>query len=91
RGTELANTVVTDRDVAGRVAGLQQKIKVVAQQDNLFEISATASNGKLARSIVQKLIDFFVEDNLTQGRDQASQSLTFLDQQLAERQKALQA
>jgi len=91
RGTELANTVANDKDVAARVAGLQQKIKVVAQQDNLFEITATASSAKLARSIVQKLIDIFVEDNLTQGRDQASQSLTFLDQQLADRQKALQA
>lgn len=90
RGTELANTVSTDQDVAARVAGLQQKIKVVAQQDNLFEITASANSGKLSRAIVQKLIDIFVEDNLTQGRDQASQSLTFLDQQLAERQKALQ-
>jgi len=90
RGTELANTVATDKDVADRVAGLQQKIKVIAQQDNLFEITATASNGKLSRAIVQKLIDIFVEDNLTQGRADASQSLTFLDQQLAERQKALQ-
>lgn len=90
RGTELANTVSTDQDVAARVAGLQQKIKVVAQQDNLFEITATASSGKLSRAIVQKLIDIFVEDNLTQGRAEASQSLTFLDQQLADRQKALQ-
>lgn len=89
RGTELANTVATDRDVADRVAGLQQKIKVTAQQDNLFEITATASNGKLSRTIVQKLIDIFVEDNLASGRDEASQSLAFLDQQLAERQKAL--
>lgn len=90
RGTALANTVATDRDVADRVAGLQQKIKVTAQQDNLFEITATAGSGKLSRDIVQKLIDIFVEDNLTQGRDEASQSLTFLDQQLAQRQKALQ-
>ncbi len=90
RGTELANTVATDRDVADRVAGLQKKIKVTAQQDNLFEITATADNGKLSRTIVQKLIDIFVEDNLASGRDEASQSLTFLDQQLAERQKALQ-
>lgn len=90
RGTELANTVATDRDVADRVAGLQQKIKVVAQQDNLFEIAATANSGRLSRTIVQKLIDIFVEDNLTQGRDEASQSLAFLDQQLALRQKALQ-
>lgn len=90
RGTDLANTVATDRDVADRVAGLQKKIKVVAQQDNLFEITATADSGKLSRTIVQKLIDIFVEDNLASGRDEASQSLTFLDQQLAERQKALQ-
>ncbi|WP_338152257.1 XrtA system polysaccharide chain length determinant [Sphingomonas turrisvirgatae] len=90
RGTDLANTVATDRDVADRVAGLQKKIKVTAQQDNLFEITATADNGKLSRTIVQKLIDIFVEDNLASGRDEASQSLTFLDQQLTERQKALQ-
>lgn len=89
RSTELANTVATDRDVADRVGGLQKKIKVTAQQDNLFEITATADSGKLSRTIVQKLIDIFVEDNLASGRDEASQSLGFLDQQLAERQKAL--
>ncbi|UUX99757.1 XrtA system polysaccharide chain length determinant [Sphingomonas sp. J315] len=90
RGTDLANTVATDRDVADRVAGLQKKIKITAQQDNLFEITATADSGKLSRTIVQKLIDIFVEDNLGTIRDEASQSLQFLDQQLAQRQKALQ-
>lgn len=90
RGTDLANTVATDRDVADRVADLQKKIKITAQQDNLFEITATADNGKLSRTIVQKLIDIFVEDNLGTIRDEASQSLQFLDQQLAQRQKALQ-
>lgn len=90
RGTDLANTVATDRDVADRVASLQKHIKITAQQDNLFEITATADNGKLSRTIVQKLIDIFVEDNLGTMRDEASQSLTFLDQQLAQRQKALQ-
>lgn len=98
RGTDLANTVATDRDIADRVASLQNMIKVTAQQDNLFEVSATvagggagdAQNAKLARSIVQKLIDIFVENNLASGRDEASQSLAFLDQQLAQRQKALQ-
>ena len=90
RGTDLANTVATDRDVADRVSGLQKKIKITAQQDNLFEITATADSGKLSRTIVQKLIDIFVEDNLGTIRDEASQSLQFLDQQLAQRQKALQ-
>ncbi|MBO9712513.1 XrtA system polysaccharide chain length determinant [Sphingomonas sp.] len=90
KGTDLARTVSNDRDVADRVAALQAMIKLTAQQDNLFEITVTAGSGKLAKQIGQKLIDIFVEDNLADDRDQTSQSLTFLDAQLAERQKALQ-
>ncbi len=99
RGTDIANTVANDRDVADRVAALQKAIKVTAGTDNnLFEISATlannsmsdASNARLARAIVQKLIDIFVDDNLTDNRDEIQQSLTFLDQQLEQRQKQLQ-
>ena len=98
RGTDLANTVSSDRDVADRVAGLQKAIKITAAQDNLFEISATianagasdAANAKLARTVVQKLIDIFVEDNLADNREATGQSLEFLDQQLDQRQKQLQ-
>ncbi len=90
RGTDLANTVATERDVADRVAGLQSAIKVMAQQDNLFELSANAASPKLARQIVQKLIDLFVEQNLAGDRDETSQTLQFLDGQLAQRQKQLQ-
>ena len=90
RGTDMANTIATDRDVADRVAGLQNAIKVTAQQDNLFEIGATASSPKLARSIVQKLIDIFVEENLAGSRDETSQTVEFLNGQLAARQKQLQ-
>jgi len=90
RGTSLARTVSNDRDIADRVGGLQQSIKIVAQQDNLFEITATAGSPKVAREIVQKLIDIFVEDNLSNERDETSQSLNFLDQQLAQRQRQLQ-
>lgn len=90
RGTDLAATVANDRDVADRVATLQSSIKVMATQDNLFDISATASTPKLARQIVQKLIDIFVEENLAGDRDETSQTLEFLDGQLAQRQKQLQ-
>ncbi|OYY89155.1 MAG: chain-length determining protein [Sphingomonas sp. 28-66-16] len=90
RGTDLANTIANDRDVADRVAALQNAIKITAQQDNLFEITATAASPKLARSIVQKLIDIFVEENLAGDRDETSQTLQFLDGQLAQRQKQLQ-
>ncbi|HEX8554863.1 MAG TPA: XrtA system polysaccharide chain length determinant, partial [Sphingomonas sp.] len=89
RGTELAQTVANDRDVADRAAGLAQSIKLVATQDNLFEITTTAASPKLARAITQKLIDIFAEQNLADDRNASSQSLQFLDKQLAERQKQL--
>lgn len=90
RGTDLAKTVSTDRDVADRVAGLQTAIKVVAQQDNLFEITTTAASPKLAAGITQKLIDIFVETNLSDDRTQSSQSLQFLDGQLESMGRKLQ-
>lgn len=90
RGTDLANTVSSDRDVADRVAGLAQTIKITSAQDNLFEIATTASSPKLARTITQKLIDIFVEQNLAGDRTTTSQSLSFLDKQLEQRQKQLQ-
>ncbi|MBX9731556.1 MAG: chain-length determining protein [Sphingomonas sp.] len=90
RGTDLAATVANDRDVADRVAALQAAIKITAQQDNLVEITANSTSPKLARQIVQKLIDIFVEENLAGNRDETSQTLQFLDGQLAQRQKQLQ-
>lgn len=82
RGTDLAKTVSNDREVADRAAGLQNSIKITAQQDDLFEIVTTAATPKLASSITQKLIDIFVETNLSGDRTQNSQTLQFLDGQL---------
>ncbi|MCE3544131.1 hypothetical protein LXJ56_28545, partial [Escherichia coli] len=89
RGTDLANTVSSDRDVADRVAGLASAIKVESQQNNLFQITTTASSPKLAKAITQKLIDIFVEQNLGRDRTQTSQSLDFLTQQLQQLQGQL--
>ena len=98
KGTDIGDTVANDRDLADRITALQKAIKVTSTQDNLFEVSATianagmsdAENAKLARQVVQKLIDIFVEDNLADDRDETSQSLQFLDQQLEQRQRQLQ-
>lgn len=98
RGTDLSLSVASDRDLAGKVEMLRGNIKIVAQQDNLFEITAISSdsgmsdgaNARMSTAIVQKLIDIFVEENLANDRDETSQTLTFLDAQLAEREKQLQ-
>ncbi|MEI5687313.1 MULTISPECIES: XrtA system polysaccharide chain length determinant [Sphingomonas] len=89
RGTDLAQTVSSDRDVADRVAGLANAIKVESQQDNLFQITTTAASPKLAQAITQKLIDIFVEQNLGRDRSQTTQSLDFLNKQLDQLQKQL--
>lgn len=89
RGTDLAQTVSSDRDIADRVAGLAQDIKVTAQQDDLFEITTSAVNPKLARDVTRKLIDIFVEQNLAGDRNQVAQSLAFLDGQLERRRGQL--
>jgi polysaccharide chain length determinant protein (PEP-CTERM system associated) len=98
RGTDLSLRATSDKDVANMAAGLRKNITIVSQQDNLFQITAKYSGGgmsdsenaKLAKAIVQKLIDIFVEENMADGRTETSQTIRFLDQQLAERGAALQ-
>jgi polysaccharide biosynthesis transport protein len=98
RRTDLNSLVASERDLAVQVAGLREAIKVTAQPDNMFEISATArvsgfsnrQNAKLSAAIVQGLLDIFVEQNLVGDRDEANQSLAFFDQQLKAREKQLQ-
>ncbi|WP_062782062.1 XrtA system polysaccharide chain length determinant [Novosphingobium capsulatum] len=99
RATRLGDKVTNDKQMESAVAGLATQIKVVSQQDNLFEISATsgrgsytdAQNAKLAQDVVQKMIDIFREENLAGGRGEMTDSLAFMDQQLADRQKDLEA
>jgi polysaccharide chain length determinant protein (PEP-CTERM system associated) len=98
RRTDLNMLVASNRDLAVQVAKLREAIKVTAQQDNLFEISATASvsgfsnarNAKLAAAIVQNLLDMFVEGNLAGDRNETSQTLAFLDEELRRRETELQ-
>ncbi len=100
RGTDLSQAVSGPRDVAAKITALRENIKVVAQLDpSLIEISASSSdsslsdgmNARIAPQIVQKLIDIFQEENLSGDRRETSQSLAFLDQQIAARGKQLAA
>ncbi|SFJ59075.1 polysaccharide chain length determinant protein, PEP-CTERM locus subfamily [Sphingomonas sp. NFR04] len=90
RGTDLAKTITKPADLVARIAGLQKAIKLTAQQDNLFEIAVTGADPAICRQVVEKLIALFRDNKLADSRDESSQSLAFLDQQLAERQQALQ-
>ncbi|HEX9932157.1 MAG TPA: XrtA system polysaccharide chain length determinant [Allosphingosinicella sp.] len=98
RRTDLNGQVRSDRDLAREVDALRQRISIIAQQDNLFEISAVsdvsgfsnAQNARTATAIVQGLLDLFVEENLAGDRTETGQSLTFLDEELRRREQQLQ-
>ena len=89
RGTDLGSTIATDQELAGKIEGLRANIEVKAEQDDFFAISAKQPSGKLARDVVQKLIDVAEEDNLSGDRKETSQTLRFLDTQIEARQKEL--
>ena len=99
RSTRLGENISTAKQMEGAVAGLGKAIKISATQDNLFEISATtasmkrsdAENAKLSREIVEKMIDIFRDENMSNNEGEMKQTLQFLDQQLAGRQLELQA
>jgi polysaccharide chain length determinant protein (PEP-CTERM system associated) len=99
RATRLGDKVTNDKQMEAAVAALATAIKVTNSQENLFEVVATSGSGrfsdsenaKLAQDIAQKMIDIFREENLSGGRGEMSETLAFMDQQLADRQKNLEA
>jgi polysaccharide chain length determinant protein (PEP-CTERM system associated) len=99
RATAIGEDITTPKQMETTVLGLAKKIKVENEKENLFEITAEfadgsrsdAENAKIAQDIVQKLIDIFREENLAGNRGEMTQSLDFMNQQLDQRQKELEA
>ncbi|WP_353229207.1 XrtA system polysaccharide chain length determinant [Novosphingobium sp.] len=99
RATRLGEKVTNEKQMETAVAALANAVKVTNSQENLFEIAATSGtssysdteNAHLAQDVAQKMIDIFREVNLSGGRGEMSDTLAFMDQQLADRQKDLEA
>ena len=95
--TGLIGADAGEREKASAVAMLQKNIKVVPQQQNIFEITSAvgvgslsdADNAKLASGVLDSLITVFRDDQLRGGRMNAREGLKFLDAQIADREKAL--
>lgn len=99
RSTRLGDTIEDPKQMEAAVLRLGNNVKVVSQQDNLFEITATANdssfsdgeNAKLAQSVAQKMIDIFREENLAGNRGEMVETLAFVNQQLAQRERELES
>ena len=99
RSTDLGASIQNERDMEGAIEGLAKSVKVVSEEDNLFELTAQmgkgdlsdAENAKLAQDVVQKLIDIFREENIAGNRGEVQETIVFLDQQLEARKMELEA
>lgn len=99
RSTPLGDKVTTDLEMQGAVKSLSDNISVRSEQDNMFEISATiskpdlsdAENAKLSQQVVQQMIDLFRDQNIAGNRGEVAQTIVFLDEQLEDRKRELEA
>jgi polysaccharide chain length determinant protein (PEP-CTERM system associated) len=97
RNTDIARQATSKADILGLAASLSQGIKVVAQPDNVFEISAETSMGgfsdaqkaQLAHDVVERLVDLFTEGNAADDRAEAVRSIRFLDEEIGRRERGL--
>ena len=98
RSTSLGEDVSNAAAMERAVARLAEEVKVVADGENVFEITAVSGrsdlsdseNSQLAQVIVQRMIDIFREENLGGARGEMASSIDFINQQLAARQRELE-
>jgi len=99
RGTPIGDRIESPKQMEAAVLALADNVKVVNEQDNLFNITAQsndgsfsdAENARIAQQIAQKLIDIFREENLAGNRGEMTETLEFVSGQLAQREKELEA
>ncbi|MGI8943977.1 MAG: Wzz/FepE/Etk N-terminal domain-containing protein, partial [Qipengyuania sp.] len=99
RSTRLGEDIETRSELDNAIDSLTKNVTVLSEQDNLFEITATIGKGdlsdpqnaQLAQQVVQKLIDIFREENIAGNRGEVADTIVFLDQQLDDRKRELEA
>jgi polysaccharide chain length determinant protein (PEP-CTERM system associated) len=65
------------------IAGLEKEIKIAAQTKNLFTITYTDKDARIARDVVQTLLNLFIEQATSNDRQQMENARTFVAQQIA--------
>lgn len=98
RRTDLNTLATSEAALVGVIAGLRERIQIVAQPDNILEITAESnvsglSNGQNARTsaaVAQHLVDLFVSGNLAGDPQATGRSMQFVDEELRRREIQLQ-
>ncbi len=92
KGTDLGQSIASEAELAATIAKLRLDIAIKADitNENVFSITAQHRSPKMARDIVQKLIDIAEEENISGDRAETATTMKFLDAQLEARQTQLQ-
>lgn len=90
RSTELGTTIATPTELAVAIESLRANVLVKPEQDGLFFISVKQSSGKLARDVMQRLIEVAEQDSTSGDPLAMRDMLGFLDSQIQDRSNELQ-
>jgi polysaccharide biosynthesis transport protein len=98
RRTDLNSLVTSDAQLGAIVAALRTRIQVVAQPDNIVEITArsnvagfsNAQNARASAAVVQQLIELFTSGEVAGDTQQTNAQLAAIDEQLRRREGELQ-
>jgi polysaccharide chain length determinant protein (PEP-CTERM system associated) len=98
RSTKIGETITTPGQMERAVASLAKDIKLLCDDKNVCTISAVSGrsdlsdgeNAQLAQDVALRLIDIARETNLGGSRGEMRETIEFLDQQLAQRQRQLE-
>jgi|TARA_R100000501_G_scaffold13654_5_gene25043 polysaccharide chain length determinant protein (PEP-CTERM system associated) len=99
RRTELDIGLEDEAQIDAAIATLSDNITVGSQSGNLFTISYSSSdpdrtdqeNADIARNVVDNLLQIFMEENVTADRDDINEAIRFFEDQLAQRERELEA
>lgn len=91
RATDLDLRAETDQEFENLLAMLKKRIRVTGNRDNIFSISYQDRDRAKAVSVVDSLVNTFVEKSLGADRSEASRAQSFLREQIADYEARLTA
>lgn len=89
RLTDLDLTVDSEGARESLLSGLEQRIRFAGEGRQIFNIQFEDSDPKLAHSVVQSLLQIFVEQNVGDSRRDIERTRRFVDTQIADYEKRL--
>jgi polysaccharide chain length determinant protein (PEP-CTERM system associated) len=89
RLTDLDLTVDSEGARESLLSGLEQRIRFAGEGRQIFNIQFEDSDPKLAHSVVQSLLQIFVEQNVGDSRRDIERTRRFVDAQIADYEKRL--